>query len=72
MEDVLEVYHRVYDPNEPVVCMDESNKQLVSSSRDSLPTSPGKPLRVDDEYIRHGVADIFMAVELYLENAGFR
>jgi hypothetical protein len=63
MEDVLEVYHRVYDSNFPVVCMDESNKQLVSETRDSLPVAPGKSLRVDDEYIRHGVADIFMAVE---------
>jgi hypothetical protein len=63
MEDVLRVYHRPYDPNMPVVCMDESNKQLVGSTRDSLPVAPGKPLRVDDEYIRFGVADIFMAVE---------
>jgi hypothetical protein len=63
MEDILEVYHRPYDPSLPVVCMDESNKQLVSNARDSLPLAPGKPLRIDDEYIRHGVADIFMAVE---------
>jgi hypothetical protein len=63
MEDVLEVYHRPYDPNEPVVCMDESNKQLVSSTRAPLLHEPGKPLRIDDEYVRHGVADIFMAVE---------
>jgi hypothetical protein len=63
MEDVLEVYHRPFNADEPVVCMDESNKQLVSSVRDSLPVAPGKPLRIDDEYIRHGVADIFMAVE---------
>jgi hypothetical protein len=63
MEDVLEVYHRPYDPKWPVVCMDESNKQLVSCVRPSLPVAPGKPLRVDDEYVRHGVADIFMAVE---------
>jgi hypothetical protein len=63
MEDVLEVYRLPYDPNEPVVCMDESNKQPASSTRVSLPMGPGKALRVDDEYIRHGVADIFMAVE---------
>jgi hypothetical protein len=43
--------------------MDESNKQLDSNARDSLPLAPGKPLRIDDEYVRHGVADIFMAVE---------
>jgi hypothetical protein len=63
MEDVLEVYHRPFNPDEPVVCMDESNKQLVSSTRTTIPVAPGKPLKVDDEYVRHGVADIFMAVE---------
>ena len=63
MEDVIEVYHRPYDPLVPVICMDESNKQLVSHTRESLPLAPGMPLRVDDEYVRHGVADIFMAVE---------
>jgi hypothetical protein len=63
MEDVLEIYHRPYDKNKPVVCMDESNKQLVSCVRHSLPVALGKPLKVDDEYVRHGVADIFMAIE---------
>jgi hypothetical protein len=63
MEDVLEVYHRNYDHKKPVLCMDESNKQLVSSARENLPVAPGKSLRIDDEYVRHGVANIFMAVE---------
>jgi hypothetical protein len=63
MEDCLEVYHRPYDPEVPVICMDESNKQLVSHTKAPLPLAPGKPLRIDDEYVRHGVADIFMAVE---------
>ena len=63
MEDIIEVYHRPYDPLVPVICMDESNKKLVSHTREPLPLAPGKPLRVDDEYVRHGVADIFMAVE---------
>jgi hypothetical protein len=63
MEDVIEVYHRPYDPNMPVVCMDESNKQLTLEVKTPIPCEPGKPLRVDDEYIRNGVADIFMAVE---------
>jgi hypothetical protein len=63
MEDVLQVYHIPYDPERPVVCMDESNKQLISSTRPSIPISPGKPLKEDDEYVRHGVADIFIAVE---------
>jgi hypothetical protein len=63
MEDILGVYTRPYDPDMPVVCMDESNKQLVSHVKAPLPLAPGKPLRIDDEYVRHGVADIFMAVE---------
>jgi hypothetical protein len=63
MEDVIKVYHRPYDPLTPVICMDESNKQLVSHTHEPLPLARGKPLRVDDEYVRHGVADIFMATE---------
>jgi hypothetical protein len=63
MEDVLEVYHRPYDELYPVIAMDESNKQLVREVKDPIPCAPGKTLRVDDEYIRNGVADIFMAVE---------
>jgi hypothetical protein len=63
MEDVLEVYTRPYDPEFPVVAMDESNKQLIGEVKKPIPCEPGKPLRVDDEYIRNGVADIFMAVE---------
>jgi hypothetical protein len=63
MEDLLEVYHRPYNKNRPVICMDESNKQLVSEVKSPIPCEPGKPLRVDDEYIRNGVADVFMAVE---------
>ena len=56
MEDALEVCHRPYDPNEPVIRVDESNKQLVPHARDALPMEPGKPLRADDERARHGVA----------------
>jgi hypothetical protein len=63
MEDVLEVYHRPYNELFPVICMDESNKQLVAEVKTAIPCEPGKPLRVDDEYIRNGVADIFMAIE---------
>lgn len=63
MEDILGVYTRPYDPDRPVVCMDESNKQLVSHVTAPLPLAPGKPLRIDDEYVRLGAADIFMAVE---------
>lgn len=63
MEDVLRVYERPYDPNLPVVCMDESCKQLVGEVRNPIPMSPGQSERVDDECVRHGVAEIFMAVE---------
>jgi hypothetical protein len=61
MEDVLEVYQRPYDPLNPVVCLDETNKQLIEEVR--IPCSAGTPERVDSEYIRHGVADVFVAVE---------
>jgi len=63
MEDVLEVYHLPYDPDYPMVCMDESSKQLIGEVREPIPCRPGQPIRVDDEYIRNGVAEIFMEVE---------
>jgi hypothetical protein len=63
MEDVLTVYHMPYDPAYPVVCMDESCKQLVGEVVAPIPCVPGQPLRMDDEYIRNGVAEIFMEVE---------
>lgn len=63
MEDVLEVYHRPYDPDYPVVCMDESNKQLIEDSYTPQPAIPGQLAKVDHEYKRHGVRDIFLAVE---------
>jgi len=63
MEDVLQVYHLPYDPDYPVVCMDESSKQMISEVRIPIPCTPGKPARIDDEYVRNGVAEIFMEVE---------
>jgi len=56
MEDVLEVYQRPYDPLMPVVCIDETNKQLVEEVH--IPCAPGNPEKVDSEYVRKGVADI--------------
>ena len=56
MEDVLEVYARPYDPRRPVVCMDETNKQLIGEVREPLPVAPGQPERVEHEYVRNGVA----------------
>lgn len=63
MEDVLEVYHRPYDPQRPMVCMDESNKQLIAEVREPLPPKPGAVAKEDCEYERRGTANIFMAVE---------
>jgi hypothetical protein len=63
MEDVLDTYSRPYDPLVPVVCMDESNWQLVGEVREPIPCGIGRPLRIDDEYVRDNVGNIFMAVE---------
>jgi hypothetical protein len=63
MEDVLQVYHLPYDPKYPVVCMDESSKQLIGEVHEPIPCKPGQSKRVDDEYVRNGVAEIFMEVE---------
>ncbi|MEI6349456.1 MAG: IS630 family transposase [Bacteroidota bacterium] len=63
MERVLDVYKRPYDKNYPVVCMDESPKQLIEGGRKSTTMKPGQEARVDYEYIRNGVANIFMANE---------
>jgi hypothetical protein len=63
MEDILDVYERPYDPRHPVVGMDETSKQLVGETRTPLPASPGHPARVDYEYERQGVANLFLWVE---------
>ena len=63
MEQVLDVYKRPYNEYFPVVCMDESPKQLIEEGRLSVPIGPGQEKRVDYEYVRHGVVNIFMANE---------
>lgn len=63
MEDVLEVYHLPYDPDYPVVCMDESSKQLVGEVASPIPMAAGHGLIIDHEYVRNGVAEIFVEVE---------
>jgi len=63
MEDVLEVYSRPYDPKFPVLCMDESSIQLIGEVQEPIPAVPGQPVLVDDEYVRKGVANIFIEVE---------
>lgn len=63
MEDVLDVYHRPYDPDRPQVCLDETSKQLLEHTRQPVAAGPGSPARIDDEYKRCGTANIFAAVE---------
>jgi hypothetical protein len=63
MEDVLEVYTRPFDPKRPQVCMDEVSKQLVGETRTPIPAAPGQPERCDYEYVRNGVANMFMFFE---------
>jgi hypothetical protein len=63
MEDVLDVYHRPYDPRRPQVCLDEASKQLVGEVVQPLPAQPGRPERFDYEYVRNGTANLFMVSE---------
>jgi len=63
MEKVLDVYKRPFDPLNPVVCMDESPKQLIGETKCTIPASPGQPERHDYEYNRCGVCNIFMSCE---------
>lgn len=63
MEDVLEVYHRPYDPRFPQICMDEGSKQLLAETREPLAMEPGEPKREDYEYERDGVCSVFIACE---------
>jgi hypothetical protein len=63
MENVLEVYTQPYDPNRPQICMDETNKQLLAETREPIPAQPGQAQRIDYEYQREGVADLFMFFE---------
>jgi len=60
MEDVLEVYQRPHDPERPVVCLDETSKQLIVETRAAVPAKPGRKARQDYEYERNGVANLFM------------
>ena len=60
MEDVLETYQRPRDPDRPLVCLDETSKQLIAETRAPIPPKPGRPARHDYEYLRNGVANLFM------------
>ena len=63
MEDVLAVYERPYDPARPVVCLDETSRQLLGEARPPTPPAPGRPARSDPEYVRGGVANLFLVTE---------
>lgn len=60
MEDVLEVYQRPRDPARPIVCLDETSKQLITQTRMPIAAKPGHPARHDYEYARNGTANLFM------------
>ena len=63
MENVLDVYKRPFDPEYPVVCMDESPRQLIGETAEPIPAKPGQLERIDNEYVRKGVCNVFMANE---------
>lgn len=63
MYDLLDLYARPYREDEPVVCVDEKNKQLLEQPRTPIPASPGNPIKEDYEYKRAGTRNIFMAIE---------
>jgi uncharacterized small protein (DUF1192 family) len=60
MEDILEVYQRPHDPQRPLVCLDETSKQLIAETRVPIAAKPGQPGRHDYEYRRNGTANLFM------------
>jgi transposase len=64
MEDVLQLYAEAPDPRRPVVCFDETPRQLIGEQRVPIRVEPGKPRRVDYEYVRNGTANVFMFVDV--------
>ena len=69
MEDVLDLYHADYDPDHPVVCFDETSRQLVADKRPVIGAKPGRVERYDYEYKRNGTRNLFMFCE---PKAGWR
>jgi len=63
MEDILELYKRPYDPNRPLICMDEASKQLIKETRLPISAAPERLIRYDYEYERNGVCNLFMFYE---------
>ena len=60
MEDILDIYEMPYDPELPVVCMDEKPYQCIGETREPLPMRPGDDQKVDSEYVRQGTCSIFV------------
>jgi hypothetical protein len=69
MEDVLDLYAQPHDAKRPLVCFDESPTQLIGEVRNPEPSAPGIPARIDYEYVRNGIANLFV---LYDSHAGWR
>ncbi len=63
MYRLLDLYEEEYNPNYPVICIDEKSKQLIEEKRKPIPLKPGSPAKHDYEYIRNGTRNIFVAVE---------
>jgi DDE superfamily endonuclease len=63
MEDVLDLYAEPYNPERPVVCFDETPKQLVAETKIPLPAHPGQVERYDYEYRRNGTCNLFLFIE---------
>jgi DDE superfamily endonuclease len=63
MEEILDVYHRPLDPKRPLICLDETSKQLIGEVAEPIPAAPGQPERIDYEYTRNGTANLFMVSE---------
>ena len=72
MEDVLDVYHRPYQPDAPVICLDECSKELHSTPHGDIAPEPGTVRREDHEYERHGTRNLFCWVEPLTGRCGVR
>ena len=60
---MLDVYHRPYDPSRPIICLDETSRQVLADTRAPLSVAPGRPARHDPEYARGGVVNLFLVSE---------
>jgi hypothetical protein len=63
MEDVLDVYQQPIDPTRPLICLDETSRQVLAETRAALPLAPGRPARHDPEYARQGVVNVFLVTD---------